>query len=89
MDNNSLAHSKWNCKYHIVFAPKYRRLAIYGKIKVDIGKILRKLCKHSRKKQKGNRRIYKKSTKRRYNRRSNKYERIYRSVYGWASNKLT
>lgn len=44
MDNNSLAHSKWNCKYHIVFAPKYRRLAIYGKIKVDIGKILRKLC---------------------------------------------
>lgn len=45
MDNNSLAHSKWNCKYHRVFAPKYRRLAIYGKIKVDIGKILRKLCK--------------------------------------------
>ena len=45
MDNNSLAHSKWNCKYHIVFAPKYRRLAIYGKIKVDIGKILRKSCK--------------------------------------------
>ena len=45
MDNNSLAHSKWNCKYHIEFAPKYRRLAIYGKIKVDIGKILRKLCK--------------------------------------------
>ena len=44
MDNNSLSHSKWNCKYHIVFAPKYRRLAIYGKIKVDIGKILRKLC---------------------------------------------
>lgn len=45
MDNNSLAHSKWNCKYHRVFAPKYRRLAIYGKIKVDIGKILRKSCK--------------------------------------------
>lgn len=45
MDNNSLAHSKWNCKYHIVFAPKYRRLAIYGKIKVDIGKILRKSYK--------------------------------------------
>lgn len=45
MDKNSLAHSKWNCKYHIVFAPKYRRLAIYGKIKVDIGKILRKSCK--------------------------------------------
>ncbi len=43
-DNKSLSHSKWNCKYHIVFAPKYRRMAIYGQIKVDIGKILRKLC---------------------------------------------
>ena len=40
-DNNSLSHSKWNCKYHIVFAPKYRRMEIYGKIKKDIGKILR------------------------------------------------
>ena len=39
MDNNSLAHTKWNCKYHIVFAPKYRRQAIYGKIKKDIGMI--------------------------------------------------
>jgi len=44
MDKNSLAHTKWNCKYHIVFAPKYRRQVIYGKIKNDIGKILRKLC---------------------------------------------
>jgi len=44
MDKNSLAHTKWNCKYHIVFAPKYRRQVIYGKIKADIGKILRKLC---------------------------------------------
>lgn len=44
MDKNSLAHTTWNCKYHIVFAPKYRRQAIYGKIKADIGKILRKLC---------------------------------------------
>ena len=43
-DINSLAHSKWNCKYHVVFAPKYRRMVIYSKIKVDIGKILRKLC---------------------------------------------
>ena len=42
---NSLAHCQWNCKYHIVFAPKYRRKAIYDKIKVDIGQILRKLCK--------------------------------------------
>jgi putative transposase len=46
MDNESLAHSKWNCKYHIVFAPKYRRQIIYGKIKVDIGKIIRKLCEY-------------------------------------------
>ncbi|MDO4487342.1 MAG: IS200/IS605 family transposase [Bacillota bacterium] len=44
IDNNSLAHTRWNCKYHIVFAPKYRRQAIYGKIRVDIGKILRMLC---------------------------------------------
>ena len=46
MNNNSLAYSKWNCKYHIVFTPKYRRQIIYGKIKVDIGVILRKLCEH-------------------------------------------
>lgn len=43
-DNNSLAHTKWNCKYHIVFALKYRRQEIYGKIRVEIGKILRLLC---------------------------------------------
>ena len=43
-DSQSLSHTKWNCKYHIVFAPKYRRLVIYGKIKADIGKILRQLC---------------------------------------------
>lgn len=43
-DNNSLAHTKWNCKYHIVFAPKYRRQEIYGKIRLEIGKILRLLC---------------------------------------------
>ena len=43
-DINSLSHSKWRCQYHIVFAPKYRRQEIYGKIKVDKGKILRKLC---------------------------------------------
>ena len=43
-DINSLSHSKWRCKYHIVFVPKYRRQEIYGKIKADIGVILRKLC---------------------------------------------
>lgn len=44
MDKNSLAHTTWECKYHIVFAPKYRRQVIYGKLKADIGKILRELC---------------------------------------------
>ena len=44
MNNNSLAHTKWNCKYHIVFAPKYRRQVIYGQLRADIGKILRELC---------------------------------------------
>lgn len=40
MDINSLAHTKWNCKYHIVFAPKYRRKIIYGQLKRDIANIL-------------------------------------------------
>lgn len=40
----SSSHSKYRCQYHIVFAPKYRRKEIYGKIKKDIGEILRKLC---------------------------------------------
>ena len=44
MDKNSLAHTSWNCKYHIVFATKYRRQVIYGKLKQDIGKTLRDLC---------------------------------------------
>ena len=43
-DNNSLAHTTWNCKYHIVFASKYRRQAIYGKYKASIGQIIRELC---------------------------------------------
>ena len=43
-DSKSLSHTKWNCKYHIVFSAKYRRQVIYGKIKADIGKILRQLC---------------------------------------------
>lgn len=43
---NSLAHTKWMCKYHIVFAPKYRRKDIYGQIKTDIGLILRELCNY-------------------------------------------
>ena len=43
-DINSLSHSRWRCKYHIVFAPKYRRKEIYGDIRKDIGVILGKLC---------------------------------------------
>lgn len=43
-DVNSLSHSSWRCKYHIVFAPKYRRQEIYGKIKADVGTVLRELC---------------------------------------------
>ena len=46
LDTESLSHTKWNCKYHIVFAPKYRRQVIYGKIKADIGIMLRKLCEY-------------------------------------------
>ena len=43
-DMNSLSHTSWNCKYHVVFAPKYRRKAFYGNRRLEIGKILRKLC---------------------------------------------
>ena len=43
-DIQSLSHSKWRCQYHVVFAPKYRRKEVYGKIKKDVGEILRKLC---------------------------------------------
>ena len=44
-DNKSLAHRSWNCKYHIVFAPKYRRKVFYGEKRAEIGKILRELCR--------------------------------------------
>jgi len=46
-DIQSLSHSKWRCQYHVVFAPKYRKKEIYGKIKKDIGEILRKLCEQT------------------------------------------
>ena len=45
-ETDSLAHTRWNCKYHIVFAPKYRRQIIYGQIKADVGSIIRKLCEY-------------------------------------------
>ena len=47
-DARSLSQSKWRYKYHIVFAPKYRRQIIYGRIKADVGKILRDLCKRKK-----------------------------------------
>lgn len=46
MDESSLSHTRWDCKYHIVFSPKYRRKEIFGKLKKDIGQILRELCDH-------------------------------------------
>lgn len=48
MDIESLAHTKWRCKYHVVFAPNHRRQIIYGKIKQDIGAILKNLCERKR-----------------------------------------
>ena len=46
--SDSLSHTTWNCKYHIVFAPKYRRQIVYGKIKADVGRILRTLCEQKK-----------------------------------------
>ena len=43
-DMHSLSHTKWNCKYHVVFAPKYRRKVFYGDKRLEIGAILRQLC---------------------------------------------
>lgn len=43
---STLSHTKWNCMYHIIFAPKYRRKAIYGKLRSDIGKYIRRLCEY-------------------------------------------
>lgn len=45
-DYSSLSHTRWNCKYHIVFIPKYRRKEIYGRLREDIGKIIRTLCEY-------------------------------------------
>ena len=45
-EDSTLSHTKWNCSYHIVFAPKYRRKAIYGKLRGEIGKYLRRLCEY-------------------------------------------
>ena len=45
-DDSSLSHTRWNCKYHIVFIPKYRRKAIYGELRSDIVKILKTFCEY-------------------------------------------
>ncbi len=45
-EESTLPHTKWNCSYHIVFSPKYRRKAIYGKLRRDIGRYLRRLCEY-------------------------------------------
>ena len=45
-DDLSLSHTRWNCKYHIVFIPKYRRKEIYGKLRSNIGQIIRQLCSY-------------------------------------------
>ena len=47
-NTNSLAHTTWDCKYHLVFAPKFRRQIIYRELRADIGKILRELCERKR-----------------------------------------
>ena len=44
MDNKSIAHTRWNCTYHIVFIPKYRRKIMYGETKRDLVEIVKKLC---------------------------------------------
>ena len=45
-EESTLSHTKWNCSYHIIFSPKYRRKAIYGTIRRDIGRYLRRLCEY-------------------------------------------
>ena len=45
-EESTLSHTKWNCSYHIIFSPKYRRKAIYGKLRRDIGRYLRRLCEY-------------------------------------------
>ncbi len=48
MDNYSLSHTRWNCQYHIVFIPKYRKKVMYGKVRDDMREILRTLCQYKK-----------------------------------------
>lgn len=46
MDNKSLSHTKWNCQYHIVFIPKYRKKQLYGRVRTDVRDIIKMLCQY-------------------------------------------
>ena len=46
MNDNSISHTRWNCKYHIIWIPKYRRKVIFGKLRKEIGQIIRQLCSY-------------------------------------------
>ena len=48
MDSSSLAHCKWECQYHIVFIPKYRKKKMYGVVRDDVREIIRTLCKYKK-----------------------------------------
>ena len=48
MDDNSLAHTRWKCQYHIVFIPKYRKKVLFGKIKAEVQEIIRTLCRYKK-----------------------------------------
>ena len=48
MDDNSLAHTKWKCQYHIVFIPKYRKKVLYGQLRNDVREIIRTLCSYKK-----------------------------------------
>lgn len=48
MDNNSLAHTRWRCQYHLVFIPKYRQKRLYGEVREDVREILIKLCEYKK-----------------------------------------
>ena len=48
MDDSSLAHARWNCKYHIVFIPKYRRKVMYGRLRGEVREILKTLCAYKK-----------------------------------------
>lgn len=46
MNENSISHTRWNCKYHIIWIPKYRRKVIFGKLRKEVGEIIRQLCSY-------------------------------------------